>query len=247
MLGLAITKKATMDELLVRKSDFFARNDMKFAITFHEKFGENFFDLMEKSKSQIRQDLFVLSELNLKRNGYFVEFGATDGVNLSNTFLLEKEFDFDGILAEPNPNQSKTLRENRHVNFEEKCVWIRSGDTLKFVDSGDLSTISDFSASDLHAESRKRGKRFDVDTISLTDMLVKHSAPSLIDYLSIDTEGSEYEILNAHDFDRFKFRVITVEHNYTEQREKIFNLLTDKGYVRKHTELSHWDDWYVLQ
>jgi FkbM family methyltransferase len=246
MLGLAVTKKSTMDELLTRKTDFFVRADIEFALTFNEVFGDKLLDLMQKSKSQIRQDLFVISELNFKSNGYFVEFGAADGVHLSNTYLLEKEFNFDGILAEPNPSQWKDLRVHRNVKFEDKCVWSKSGDKLRFVDSGDLSTVSNFSDSDMHAEIRKAGKRFEVDTISLTDMLEKHDAPSIIDYLSIDTEGSEYEILSAHNFDRFKFKVITVEHNYTKQRESIFDLLTANGYRRKHPELSHFDDWYVL-
>jgi hypothetical protein len=47
---------------------------------------------LEKSKSETRQDLFVLEQLNFKRGGFFVEFGATNGIDISNTYLLEKEF-----------------------------------------------------------------------------------------------------------------------------------------------------------
>lgn len=53
------------------------------------------------SKSQLLQDVFVLHELNFKEGGFFVEFGATNGVELSNSHLLEKEFHWQGILAEP--------------------------------------------------------------------------------------------------------------------------------------------------
>jgi len=77
-------------------------------------------------------------------------------------------------------------------------------------------------------------------------MLEKNNAPSLIDYLSIDTEGSEFDILSSHDFSKYNFSVITVEHNYTEQREKIHQLLSKKGYLRKYKELSMQDDWYIL-
>ena len=85
VFNLAITKKSTLDELEERKSDFFVRVDVEFAIAFSKRFENNLLDLMEKSKSQIRQDLFVLSELNFKSEGFFVEFGATNGVSLSNT------------------------------------------------------------------------------------------------------------------------------------------------------------------
>ena len=52
-------------------------------------------------KSQIYQDIFVLYTLNWKRNGFFVEFGATNGFDLSNSYLLEKDFGWKGILCEP--------------------------------------------------------------------------------------------------------------------------------------------------
>lgn len=48
-------------------------------------------------KAQHLQDLFVLSELDYKTDGFFVEFGATDGLSISNTWLLEKYFNWKGI------------------------------------------------------------------------------------------------------------------------------------------------------
>jgi hypothetical protein len=73
----------------------------------------------------------------------------------------------------------------------------------------------------------------------------KHNAPKDIDYLSIDTEGSEFEILSAHDFSEYSFKVIPCEHNFTDMREKIHDLLSAQGYVRKYENLSKFDDWYV--
>ena len=46
-------------------------------------------------------------------------------------------------------------------------------------------------------------------------------------------------------FDIYKFRIITCEHNFSKNREKIHALLTSKGYVRKLSEISQFDDWYV--
>ena len=77
-------------------------------------------------------------------------------------------------------------------------------------------------------------------------MLDKYNAPSIVDYLSIDTEGSEYEILKDFNFNKYKFRVITIEHNYTHKRKLINKLLYKNGYKRKYEELSLFDDWYIF-
>jgi len=202
---------------------------------------------LSKSKSQLKQDLFVLSLLDFKTNGFFVEFGATDGVEFSNSYLMEKEFGWSGIVAEPGKYWHHALRKNRECFIETACVWKDSDFILSFneVNARVFSTINSFSDSDLHSETRKNGKTYDVETISLHDLLIKYDAPKIIDYLSIDTEGSEFEILNGFDFSKFSFRVITVEHNYTPMRKQIYDLLTKNGYERHYQDFSKFDDWYV--
>lgn len=208
-----------------------------------------FLRLLSKAKSQIGQEFYVLSELNLKREGFFVEFGATNGVDISNTYLLESEFGWSGILAEPATCWHEELKRNRKCHIETRCVWSDSNSTLSFneVATPDLSTINSFSASDLHRKARAVGKTYKVKTVSLVDMLDDYNAPKVIDYLSIDTEGSEFDILKAFDFSKYQFRVITCEHNFTPMREKLFDLLTSNGYVRKHVDVSNFDDWYIKQ
>ena len=199
------------------------------------------------SKSQLRQDLFVLSELNLKREGFFVEFGAANGIDLSNTYVLEKEFGWRGIVAEPARCWHSALLSNRSCHIETGCVWRESNSILTFneVEAGELSTVDSCSSSDSHSRVRRKGKGYSVTTISLEDMLDKYGAPMIIDYLSIDTEGSEYEILKSFEFSRYQFRLITCEHNFSPQREKIFHLLTKNGYLRRYERYSGCDDWYV--
>lgn len=202
-----------------------------------------------QSQSQLLQDIFALHETNYKVGGFFVEFGATNGIELSNSYLLEREFHWKGILAEPARIWQDDLRRNRSSSIEEKCVWINSTSILEFneVASPELSTISSFKDNeDWASQQRKNSKTYQVETISLEDLLRKYHAPKVIDYLSIDTEGSEFEILNHFDFSKYQFKVITCEHNYTSDREKIHQLLTQNGYVRKYSFLSKWDDWYVL-
>ena len=137
----------------------------------------------------------------------------------------------------------------RKVNINTDCLWSETGKELIFneVDDGELSTIDEFSSSDQHKNRRLNGRQYKVNTISLKDLLIKYDAPKLIDYLSIDTEGSEFEILKNFDFDNFKFRVITCEHNYNDNREKIYKLLTDNGYIRKFVNISKFEDWYVYE
>lgn len=210
----------------------------------------NFFlENLDKSKAQLRQDLIVLMSLGEKRGGYFVEFGATNGVKLSNTHLLEKEYEWDGILAEPAQNWHKDLSENRSCSIDCRCVWSNSKQKLLFNETPNqsLSTIDSFSQGDYHSEKRMAGIKYEVDTVSLKDLLDQHNAPQVIDYLSIDTEGSEYDVLSTFDFNKYKFRVISCEHNFTPTREKVFKLLTSVGYNRKYEDISSFDDWYFIR
>jgi FkbM family methyltransferase len=225
-----------------------SENDIPILMTLPERHTVQLLNAMRESKSQLRQDLFVLSELEFKRGGYFVEFGATDGVDLSNSHLLEKSYGWSGIVAEPARTWHNALRANRSCYIESKCVWRDSNSELVFHEAkeGEFSTIDTFSESDLHKNRRLNRRTYRVETISLLDLLDKYNAPKVIDYLSIDTEGSEYEILSHFDFDKYRFRVITCEHNCTPQREKIHSLLASHGYRRKFEELSRYDDWYVL-
>lgn len=224
-----------------------AADDMELLLGLPIQSSAQFLRTLSRSKSQIRQDLFVLCELNFKTEGFFVEFGATNGVDLSNTYLLEKEFGWTGILAEPAKRWHGALKSNRQCQIETDCVWRESNTTIKFREAevGELSTIDSFSSSDCNREMRSDAQTYDVTTISLEDLLAKFNAPRRIDYLSIDTEGSEYQILESFDFDKYQFRVITCEHNFAPQREKVLSLLTRNGYVRKHENVSGFDDWYV--
>ena len=242
-IDIHIVKKTFFEKLLRNQL-----HDLELLKNIDKKQRLNFIDYLDLSKSQLRQDLFVLSELEFKKKGYFVEFGATNGLDISNTYLLEKKFDWNGIVAEPAKKWHHELKKNRKVNIETDCVWRETGKVLNFneVDETELSTIDKFSSSDQHQNLRKNGKQYKVSTISLKDLLAKYMAPKIIDYLSIDTEGSEYEILKNFDFKSYKFKVITCEHNYNENREKIYNLLSDNGYKRKLTKISKFEDWYIL-
>ena len=249
-LNLEIIKHSEVEELKSQKLIYqMANDDLQLLQILPREYASQILNFLSKSQSQLRQDIFVLSHLGFKKNGYFVEFGATNGIALSNTYLMETEFGWSGILAEPAKCWQSELQINRKCNIENKCVWSDSNSILTFneVFNAELSTIDLFSNNDHHSALRKKGECYEVNTISLNELLEKYNAPIQIDYLSIDTEGSEFQILEKLDFSKYSFGVITCEHNYTPMREKIFDLLTKHGYLRKYEEFSKWDDWYVKQ
>jgi FkbM family methyltransferase len=238
--NVTIARKDRLRDLKKREPAFF---DLNFLKAIEPKYRNQCIALLDQSKSKLRQDLFALTQVDFMRKGFFVEFGATDGIELNNTWLLETKFDWTGILAEPARGWHENLRKNRTSKVDDRCVWRETGNTLNFTEAprGENSSISS-----LVSASRKiRGTTYNVETISLNDLLEGHGAPAVIDYISIDTEGSEFEILSHVDFDRWSFRVMTVEHNFAPQRDDIHKLLTSKGYTRVLETISRFDDWYI--
>ncbi|MDB5641492.1 MAG: hypothetical protein JWN07_809 [Hyphomicrobiales bacterium] len=200
------------------------------------------------SHAQTFQDLFALYFNKSKKGGFFVEFGATNGIDLSNTFLLEKEYRWKGLLAEPAKCWHGALAANRRATIDKRCVWDESGLTLAFAEAStaEFSTLVEFKDRDGLREARENSLNYDVPTVSLNELLATHAAPRVIDYMSVDTEGSEYRILKAFDFSRYDIRTMTIEHNFCEpDRENIRVLLAANGFQRVLEPLSQWDDWYV--
>ena len=67
-----------------------------------------------------------------------------------------------------------------------------------------------------------------------------------VDYMSVDTEGSELTILKHFDFSQYAPKVITVEHNFSENEKRIDTLLKENGYIRWFDKFTQFDAWYVL-
>ncbi len=199
-----------------------------------------------QSLSQLGQDLWVLEQTGMKRGGFFVEFGATDGIILSNSRLLEKQFGWDGICAEPNPKFYDRLVQNRSCTCAPDCIAGETGKTVEFILADEYGGIRDFADVDTHSARRKSfsdmGKILRLETISLDDFLRKYGAPERIDYMSVDTEGSEYEILKDFPFDKWDIRLLTIEHNYSDIRADLQALMARHGY---RCVESQWDDWYI--
>ena len=212
------------------------------------------FDKIENFQSQLYQDICAAFIVGDKFEKTFLEFGATDGLNLSNSYLLENSLDWKGVLSEPSPQWHDSLKMNRkNSTIITDCIWKETGKKLDFFmsDNGEYSTINDFIENEIksipgNTRARKKGgKLISVETISLNDVIKKYFNDSCPSYISIDTEGSEYEILKAFDLNKYRPKLFTVEHNFTENEIKIDEHLIINGYVRIFRKLTTFDAWYI--
>mmetsp|Transcript_11797 Transcript_11797/g.30107 ORF Transcript_11797/g.30107 Transcript_11797/m.30107 type:complete len:219 (-) Transcript_11797:15-671(-) len=194
--------------------------------------------------SQLGQDAWVCGVLGHKRGGFFVELGAGDGVDLSNTLALERHLDWGGICIEPSP-QFQMLRRNRRCVCDPSCVGGGDGDVVTFLVDHKYGQHNHFSGiKELINCHQPQGLEYQMRTKTLASVLQQHNAPRVMDYLSLDTEGSELAILSSFPFDSFTFLCMTVEHNFQHaHRQGIRDVLTANGYVL--AEERQWDDFYV--
>jgi len=202
--------------------------------------------------SQIGQDRYLNEHyFNNKKNGVFVDIGAYDGLDHSNTYFFEKELGWKGICIEPHPDVFKKLCTHRSCICINACVAPSEG-TVEFIKvdgtptmlSGMKSTYDPRHLRRLEREILRDGGSCDIIDISgvTVNSVLKEYGIYEIDYLSLDTEGGELEILNSIDFDMFKIFAITVENNFGDPA--IRNLLESKGFMFI-TLLAHQDEVYI--
>ena len=245
-IGISITSSRNLNYLNNSNEEFnryksFVDKTLELATTI-EEFNE-MHKLYPDSKSQLFQDIFVLNYLKYKKQGYFVEIGAADGEKFSNTWLLEKNYGWIGILVEPSKIWQEKLYKNRIANIDTRAVWQKSGFHLEFAEAAfpELSGLTTKLSTDVQTIDK-----FKVETVSLNELLKNYNAPKHIDYLSIDTEGTEIDILEHFDFKNYNFSFVSVEHNYRDERCRIRDILTKNGYQHFSSEISDFDDWYVF-
>lgn len=208
------------------------------------------------SQSQLFQDTFVDFVFLKAREKRFLEFGATNGIELSNTYLLESQRGWQGVLAEPDPQWHDALLKNRPMaKIITDCIYSQTGENMRFISSasGVFSSLKKHSEDDANgplaenaAVRMKAYKEIDVRTISLNDVFEDYFNGEPIEYMSVDTEGSEFEILSNFNFAKYHPVVVTVEHNFTDAQAKLDALFNANGYSRIFSGLTNFDAWYVL-
>ena len=194
--------------------------------------------------SQCDQDRYLNETFFFnKRNGVFVDIGAHDGIRYSNSYFFEKELFWTGICIEPLPNVFEKLKQNRSCILVNKCIssqtgteaflWIHDND-IPNIDGSMLSGLQrtfdprHFARAEQHANDIGGSIEIvNVPSININELLDEHKL-YYIDYLSVDTEGSELEILHSIDFDRFYIYTISVENNFSSPEIRAF--LMSKGF-----------------
>lgn len=188
--------------------------------------------------SQLGQDYFVLQVLAGLRGGYFLDTGAADGITSSNTLLLEREYGWNGICVEPNARYFAALQKNRRCLCLPDCLDEADGEAEFVEGAGMLGGIRHHYPDMMWRYVQRcygaRPASIRKSTRGIAHILQACAAPAVIDYWSLDTEGSELAILRGFPFDAYRIRVLTVEHNRQPVRYEIERLLTRHGYRHVH-------------
>ena len=180
-----------------------------------------------------------------------VDIGAYDGVKHSNTYFFEKELGWKGICFEPHSETFSKLCIARDCICINACISSQDGkehfikvNGEPIMLSGLLKTYDPRHFERLKHEIVRDGGSYEITEVSsmrLNKILEKYDVKT-IDYLSIDTEGNEIEILKSIDFEAIHINVITVENNYNDP--EIRQLLESKGF-KYITRLAYQDEIYV--
>jgi FkbM family methyltransferase len=203
--------------------------------------------------SENGQDFFALENAKYKEHGYFVDIGAADGITGSNTFILEKFYKWNGICVDPNPVFMQSLFNCRDSHVSTLCVYSETGKILPFKFCSDNNQFFGWNfragltthVDQIDNNIEQSFSSVNVLTISLNDLLELYNAPKEIDYISLDTEGSEYSILKTFDFSKYSVKCFTVEYDNEKNRQQIYELLSINGYSRLQDRYTGQEDWYI--
>ena len=196
---------------------------------------EKYFFWNEKYPSQSGQDKIINNFFfKNKKKGYFIEIGAYDGITGSNCYYFEKYLDWSGIAIEPSPFQFEKLKKNRKCQLINKAISheIKEVEFLE-VQEGltQMSGINDDSFKenfDIISNNKiSKTKSYNLKTITFDQIVPKNYD---IDYISIDIEGSEMNLLNSINFDNYNIKVISVENNFPE-KQNFNNFFEDKNFL----------------
>ena len=203
------------------------------------------------SYSQYGQDAYCFNKyFSNQETGTFLEIGADDGIDKSNTFFYEKK-GWKGLCVEPSPKRFELLRINRNCVCENYAISEEEGE-MEFMDisgwgkglSGLVNEYEETHKKRIEGELKNPGNKGHevvlVNTVPLSKVLNKHLF-SHIDFCSIDVEGGELSVIKSIDFNQCTFGVMIIENNYGDNSVELY--LNSVGYIKK--ESLKIDDLYI--
>ncbi|MEX0940424.1 MAG: FkbM family methyltransferase [Candidatus Babeliales bacterium] len=191
--------------------------------------------------SQNNQDQFIYEQFfKDDKKGFFIDIGANDGITYSNTYFFEKHLGWKGICFEPLPSAFKILQKNRSCTCINACIGSQE-ELAQFLAIQGITERTDMLSGLIKKYDPRHIERINrelalyggtkkiivIPCYTLNTILEKYDI-RYIDYLSIDTEGGELDILKSIDFSKIIINIIDVENNYNEPY--IYNYLLKKGY-----------------
>lgn len=193
------------------------------------------------SKSQFGQDLLALKYHNYKNNGTYLEIGVHDGENDNNTALMDQKYGWNGLCIDPFMKNMK----NRSCQQFNVALGSKPGKELFRDGNSGLSGLDKFATSDKHnAMWEKEVKKFPLIEVAVRtpeDVFQEANLPSVIDYMSLDVEGAEMDILKAIPFDKYCIKYATIETNNDKDKEKELEMfMKQRGYIFEgHSVVDH--------
>ncbi|WP_194145548.1 FkbM family methyltransferase [Helicobacter apodemus] len=196
-------------------------------------------------RGQLGQDAIAYVLNCHKKQGFFVDIGAHDGKNISNTYLFE-QLGWSGFCVEANPLTFKRLQQNRKCDVYNLAVYSKNIGITKMATS--KSDTLDTLEVNLTLSHKKRIEAnasityIEVPTATFDEIMENYPQVSHIDFMSLDVEGGELEVLKGIDFSKYRFSCIAIEHNYFKDAQReVISLLNAKGY-----RILMWNGWDYL-
>lgn len=192
--------------------------------------------------SQDKQDKYLETHIfKGYKNGFFVDIGAHDGKTINNTMYFEENNNWTGINVEPIKKVYNNLLVNRPNCININCAVCNNDGKTEFICntgytemiSGIKDTFDQRHKKRLLRENKLHNsttKIIEVETKKLETICDDHKI-SHINYLSIDVEGAEFEVIKSINFDKVYIDVIGFENNYNDKSIPIIKYLEDRNYV----------------
>ena len=189
--------------------------------------------------SQLGQDKWLIQKVFPGvRDRYFLDIGAADAKRSSNSKALENA-GWDGTCVEPFPSGRWHTRRAR---LFKEVVYSRAEKLIEFRAAEGLGGIEQHI--DTWRQRVTQAPVVKMKTTTIGSILRRAKAPEYIHYMSLDTEGAEWEILRVFPFERYRLGAMTIEHNGEQpKRTQIRRLLEAHGYRFVKERLV--EDWYV--